>query len=39
MRSQFLHITNLMCAVWPGALNSNDFVDPMLMDDTLNWLW
>ena len=33
-----MHVTKLICAVWPIALNSNDFVDPKSMDHTLNWL-
>ena len=39
MNSLFLHVTILNCAVWPIAFDSNDFVDPMLMVHTLNWLW
>ena len=34
-----LHVTKLFCAIWPIDLNSNDFVDPILMDHILNWLW
>ena len=33
MRSQVLHVIKLICAVWPIALNSKDFVDPKLMDE------
>ena len=38
MRSLILHVTMLICAVWPIAFNFNDIVDKMLMDLTLNWL-
>ena len=33
----FLLVTKLICALWPIAQNSNDFVDPMLKDHTENW--
>ena len=41
MSSLFLHTIKLTYAVWPIALNSNDFVsvDPMLMNQTLNWFF
>ena len=38
MSSLFLHIINLICAAESIALDSNDFVDSMLMDHLLNWL-
>ena len=39
MSSLFLHGTKLFGAIRPTAVNSNDFVDPMVMDHILNWLW
>ena len=39
MRSLFLLKTKLKCAIWPIVLNSKNFVDPMLRNHTLNWLW
>ena len=39
MSSVFLHITKLILRGLPIALNSKDFVDPMLMDHALNWPW
>ena len=37
MSSLFLQVTKLICEIWPIALISNDFVDPILMDNKLNW--
>ena len=39
MSSLFVPVTKLIRAIWPIALNSTDFIDPMIMDHTLNWLW
>ena len=38
MSSLFLHMNNLICEAVSIALDSNDFVDSMLMDHLLNWL-
>ena len=38
MCSLFFVVTKLGCAIWPIAINTNDFVDPILMDHKLNWL-
>ena len=38
MSSRFLHIINLICAAESIALDSNDFVDSMLREHSLNWI-